>query len=312
MQRIRLIVFPGGFNWPIWVAQARGLFARESLDVEVTHTPGSVYQLSGLIEQRFDLAITLIDNVIAYRSGQGEAPLVGRDLCAFMAADTRVLPTLVTQPGIRRYADLRGRTLSVDALTTGYAFVLLAMLEHGGLTPADYQLERVGGAEERYRAMQAGRHAGCLLNSPFERLLEAQGFTLLDHAADALGRYQGQVLAGRRQWAEANAQATTGFIRAFLIAVKWLYDPAHQAEAFDIFRRQMPSASNDAPSTAWRVLFDAELGFPRNGEIDTAALDTVIELRQKYGAPPVVLGPARDYYDSAYLDAARRQLGEVR
>src|SRR6266550_4511621 len=37
---VNVIVFPGGFNWPIWVAQERGLFAARGIEVAVTETPG--------------------------------------------------------------------------------------------------------------------------------------------------------------------------------------------------------------------------------------------------------------------------------
>jgi len=30
-ETLRVIVFPGGFNWPIWAAQGKGFFAREGL-----------------------------------------------------------------------------------------------------------------------------------------------------------------------------------------------------------------------------------------------------------------------------------------
>jgi hypothetical protein len=39
----------------------------------------------------------------------------------FMGGDNGFL-SLVTQPDIKSYGDLKGKTLSVDALTTGYAF----------------------------------------------------------------------------------------------------------------------------------------------------------------------------------------------
>ena len=35
-QTVNLIVFPGGFNWPVWVAQEKGLFAKHGIDVKVT------------------------------------------------------------------------------------------------------------------------------------------------------------------------------------------------------------------------------------------------------------------------------------
>jgi ABC-type nitrate/sulfonate/bicarbonate transport system substrate-binding protein len=304
-QRVRLIVFPGGFNWPVWVAQAKGWFAREGIDLEVTPTPGSVFQLTGLIEGRFDIAITLIDNVIAYRSGQGEAPVTGPDLFAFMAADTRVLPTLVTLPEIRSYADLRGKSLTVDAMTTGYAFVLRAMLEHGGLRGGEYTLDSIGGAQQRYDDLLARRHAGCLLNSPLEGLLIAQGFNALDTAANVVGRYQGQVGAARRSWAVAHPSLVRGFARAFLDAVTWLYDEGNRAEANAIFRANVRGADDAAADTARKVLFNDVNGMPADGHIDAEAVANVIALRAKFGSPPKALEMPRDYYDETYLAAGK-------
>ncbi|HKC45802.1 MAG TPA: ABC transporter substrate-binding protein, partial [Burkholderiales bacterium] len=160
---VNLIVFPGGFNWPIWVAQEKGLFARNGVAPKLTPTPGSAFQLTGLIEGKFDIAMTAIDNLIAYREGQGEAKIEGPDLIAFMGADTGFL-RLVTVPEVKSFADLRGKTLSVDARTTGYAFVLIEVLERSGLKePADYSLERAGGVLQRFQALMEKKHAGTLL-----------------------------------------------------------------------------------------------------------------------------------------------------
>ena len=49
---INLMVFSGAFNWPVWVAQDRGLFARNRLTVNVSETPGSVVQWTSLAEGR--------------------------------------------------------------------------------------------------------------------------------------------------------------------------------------------------------------------------------------------------------------------
>src|SRR5690242_15115748 len=74
---LRLIVFPGGFNWPIWAAQEKGFFAAEGLDVQLTPTPSSVFQLQNLIEGKFDIGVTAFDNVVAYQEGQGETAVAG-------------------------------------------------------------------------------------------------------------------------------------------------------------------------------------------------------------------------------------------
>lgn len=301
MKSVRLIVFPGAFNWPVWVASSRGLFAAEGVEVAVSQTPGSVFQLTGLIDGAFDLGITLVDNVVAYREGQGEVPAVGEDLAAFMACDTRVFPSLITLPEVRSYADLRGRSLSVDARTTGYALVLQAMLERGGLAPGDYRIESVGGVLQRFEALLAGRQAGALFNSPFESLLQARGFNLLDTAISVLGSYQGQVVAGRRSWAAANRATLTGFLRALRRAIAWLYDPANRAEAFAIHDANLPGAAPGSNAVAYATLFHPRDGFPRGGELDLAGLSKVIELRARFGTPRRRLGGPMDYYDPSYL-----------
>ncbi|HKV43373.1 MAG TPA: ABC transporter substrate-binding protein [bacterium] len=128
-------MFPGGFNLPLWVAQEKGYLAHRALAVQLTPTPSSVFQLTHLIAGEFDIAMTAMDNVMAYDEGQGEVVAPGRpDLFAFMGGDSGFL-RLIVKPEIQTYADLRGKTLSVDALSTGYAFVLRKMLEVNGLGP---------------------------------------------------------------------------------------------------------------------------------------------------------------------------------
>ncbi len=98
-QPVSVIVFPGGFNWPIWIAQEKGYFASGGIEVNLTNTPNSVFQLTNLIDGKFDIAITAIDNVIAYMEGQGEAPTQSKpDLTVFMGGDNRKGPHQVFPP----------------------------------------------------------------------------------------------------------------------------------------------------------------------------------------------------------------------
>jgi len=50
LEPVSVIVFPGGFNWPLWVAQEKGYFAKGGIEVKLTPTPNSVFQLTNLIE----------------------------------------------------------------------------------------------------------------------------------------------------------------------------------------------------------------------------------------------------------------------
>ena len=191
-------------------------------------------------------------------------------------------------------------------MTTGYAFVLLALLEKGGLVAGDYTLERVGGVQQRYQGLLDGKHAGSLFISPFETLLKARGCNVLDTAISVLGAYQGHVAAARRGWVDTHRETMAGFVRAFIDGVSWLYDPANRAEALAIFCRHTPHADQDTAAGAHAILFHPANGFPRDGVIDFEGARKVIELRARYGKPVTALGQPSDYFDRSYVDAVQR------
>ena len=304
---VSLIVFPGGFNWPVWVAYDRGAFERRGIAVDVVTTPGSVFQWTKLMQREAQVAITLMDNVIAYREGQGAPGVVVDDAVALMGLDTRSMPTLVTAPDIRSYADLRGKLLAVDALTTGNALVLIGMLEAAGLTRDDYRLQQVGGVAQRFEGLRRGAFAASLFNAPLDAQLVAVGFNPLDSANSLLRRFQGHVVAVRSEWACSNRPLVVGFLRGLLDALAWLYEPRNRDEAFAIFERNMPGAGAGAAETAYGVLFDATSGFPRNGAIDVEGVAQVLALRSNYGRPKRTLREASAYCDATFLaEAARR------
>jgi ABC-type nitrate/sulfonate/bicarbonate transport system substrate-binding protein len=303
---VNVIVFPGGFNWPIWVAQEKGFFAKHGIAPGITPTPSSAFQLQNLIEGKFDIAMTAIDNLVAYREGQGEAKVDGPDLIAFMGGDNGFL-RLVTVPEVKSFNDLRGKTLSVDALTTGYAFVLLELMERNGLVlNRDYRTERAGGVLQRFNALMEKKHAGTMLISPFEVQAEAKGFNRLANAADVLGSYQGLVGGARKSWADANRDIVIGYIRAFAEAVEWLYAPQNRSEAIAIFRKNLPQAAEQAANTAYDVLLSPKEGFQRRAQIDLKGVETVLRLRSKYGQPQKALTDPRRYYDDSFYRAAMR------
>ncbi len=304
---LRVIVFPGGFNWPIWVAEEQGFFAANKVAVGVTPTPSSVFQLTGLIDGRFDIAETAIDNIIAYDEGQGEAAVEGTpDLVAIMGGDNGFLH-LVAVPDVKTYAELKGRQLTVDALTTGYAFVLEDMLRRAGLGPTDYSLVKAGGVLERFDDLMSRKHAGTLLLSPFEVLAEAKGFHDLGAAIDQFGHYQGLVAAVRRSWAKDHGPELVGYIRAYRQALDWLFDPANKEAAIAILRAHIPTMSAPLAEASYGILLNPTRGFARDAGIDLAGVQTVLRLRSEYGRPQKTLDDPGKYLDLSYYEAASKR-----
>ena len=304
-QPVSVIVFPGGFNWPIWIAQDKGYFARGGIEVNLTNTPNSVFQLTNLIDGKFDIAITAIDNVIAYMEGQGEAPTQEKpDLTVFMGGDNGFL-SLVTVPDVKTYADLKGRTVSVDARTTGYAFVLFDLLKRNGLTESDYKVEKAGGVLQRWDALKEKKQDGTLLLTPFEFVAKANGFNVLQYAIDVYGNYQGLVGSARRGWAAQNPQKVQSFIKGFASGVDFLLDPRNKAEAIEILRKHLPQMSQPLAEQSYAYMAGAQ-GFTPKAKLDLAGVKKVLDLRSEYGDPKKLLSDPSKYYDPQYYDAAMK------
>ena len=201
---IELICFPGAPNLPIFVSQEKGCFEEAGVTVNLTTTPSSVYQAEHMIDGTFQIAGTAFDNVVAYREGQGVfKPETEPDLFAFMGA-TQVALALITAPDVKTHDDIKGRKLALDALSTGFAFILYEMLGRGGLSPDDYEMVAVGATPKRWESVRDGETAGTLVLEPFTSIAEAQGFNVLDISTDLFDCYQGGSFAASRAWAAAN------------------------------------------------------------------------------------------------------------
>lgn len=301
---LEVIVFPGGFNWPLWAGTDKGFFAAEGLELKITNTPGSVFQMQGISAGKFDIGMSTIDNVIAYDEGQGEASLPAPpEFFAFMGGQIGAV-RLVAQPDITSIAQLKGKGLAVDAVTTGYAFVLRKLLQKGGLGPSDYHLDEVGATSMRAQALMQGKTAATILTSPLEILPESKGYKRLANATEAIGPYQAIVGVARRSWAHDNADALTGYIRAYVKSLDWLADPAHRSEAVAIYRKHIPAASEEGAGKAWDVMLASGEGFEKKAKIDRAGVQTVLSLRREFGRAGATLGDPGKYIDETYYDKA--------
>jgi ABC-type nitrate/sulfonate/bicarbonate transport system substrate-binding protein len=303
---LRVIAFPGGANLPLWIAEDRGLFAREHLIVKLTPTPNSVVLVRSLADDEEDIALAAFDNVVAYQEGQGEVNLsTVPDLFAFMGFSHGTV-RLVVNPDIKDYEDLRGKTLAVDAVATGYSLVLRKLLQSGGLKEGDYRLESIGSTAARAQALMENKFAGTILTTPLEITPESRGYRRLANAIDVLGPYQTIVGVTRRSWALGNHDALVGFIRASSEAIDWLFESRNRAEAVAIYRRHLPNVAADDAQRHVAALLGKREGFTRGGAFDSQGMMTVLRIRSEFGLPAKTLTDPARYVDESYQKAARR------
>lgn len=277
------------------------MFAREDLAVELLTTTGSMAQMTGLAAGEFDIAITAFDNVVAYVEGQGEAPIGAQpEFFAFMGSDDSFL-ALVARPEISRIAELRGHSLSVDAATTGYAFVLFDTLERAGLEQAGYAIRKVGGMAQRFDDLCRGGSAATLLSAPYDLIAERAGLRVLERLEPP---YQGNVATARRSWAETQPRLVARFVRAYVAALRWLAKSTNRGVACDILMRHVPGMTPELALASHALMLRNDGGFSRDGRIDPDGAARVLRLRSRYAAAHQKSHEARKYSDMRYWQLA--------
>ena len=289
LTKIGLITF--GESAAIALARAGGLFEAQGLEVEVTRTPSSTEQMRGLIQDRWQIASTAFDNVLAWSEREGP------EVVAVARASAGVNLPVYVRPEIQTWDDLRGKALAVDAVDTAYGLVLRRMLqEHGLELDRDYTFVPAGATGYRLESMEKGETFAGVLNPPWNARAEEAGMRLFARHSDVVPGYPGGVFAVSRPWGEANRGIVVGFLRALLDAARWAADPSRQSAAASL----IASASDITEERAARTLNDVPDLRP---EPESFAIP--LEIRLRFNLTPPHGPDIASYLDHSYLEEAQ-------
>ena len=291
--KLAVIVFPGVQNLPMFAAQAKGFLAKRGLAVDLKFTPNSEELRNGLAEGRYQIAHAGIDNAFAMKD---KAKV---DTVVVLGGDDS-FNRLIVQPEIKSLADIKGKTVAVDAVNTAYAFQLYEMLRQKGLNKGDYEVKSVGGTGQRLDAMTKDKtYAAAIMNPPFSIRAEKAGLKAIDTTAAALGAYQGTGVFVLRSWGAANADTLVKYVQAYIEGLRWMLEPKNKAEAVALLAERLKLPQDIAAQA-----YDATLkGFNPDGALDMDGVKNVLKLRAQFeGGTPADPGK---YIDLSYYQKAK-------
>lgn len=274
---VRVIAFPGAPNLPVFAALAHGWFADRGLDVSLELTPSSVVQAERTAAGEFDVVFTAFDNVLAYARGGHVDP----GYVTVMGA-TQLEISLVAAPSIPTLPDLVGRPIALDALDTGFAFVLYEMLRRSDVDASRCRFDPVGATPHRWAAVRDGSHVATLTIEPFTSIARAAGFHVLGSSTDLFDEYQGGVVATRRNVLGTRGDAIGLFIDGYLDGLSWVLAPENRGEVARLLRSRMDIAEGIVDTVLDAVLAPGS-GLTPHGRLLDAGVATVMELRSRYG-----------------------------
>ena len=299
---LRIITFSGATNLPLWIAQDKGLYAKEGLNVTHAITSGSTAEVKDLYDGKYDLMSSAFDNIVAYAEGQSDNPLPGPFDLVAVAGVHSGLNSVMVRPGIDGFAGIKGQKAAVDAAKSGYAIVLYQILRKHGLTfGTDYTPLAVGSTAKRFAALEDKSAAVAMIDTPTDIEAQKKGYTLLADATTEIGAYQGSAIVVRRPWAAAHESELAAFLRANSAAVDYIY--ANRNEAIADLKSHVKNLSDDEIGALYDRITGPG-GLNKHGEINLPGVDVVLKLRATYVEPKKEMGPASKYVDVDYMKRA--------
>jgi ABC-type nitrate/sulfonate/bicarbonate transport system substrate-binding protein len=298
---LRVNAFPNAKALPLHAGIANGVFEKRGLKVELHLTENSRSQRDGLASGKFDIVHSAVDNALAMIG-------VGKHDVVIVAGGDSGMNEFFVQPEIKSFADLRGRTLVVDAPDTAYALqAKKILLQHGLRAGVDYTIKPVGAGVFRFKAMaESKENAAAILNLPFTVQAEQLGMRSLGRTTDLLGPYQAAGAFVMRPWAVENGETLERYLAAYIEAVRWVRDAANHAPSIALLTDKLKISPRAAERT-YELLMDPGFGFTPDAKLDLEGFNNVLAMRAEVeGGQPA--SPQR-YLDLGVYDRAMRRIG---
>jgi ABC-type nitrate/sulfonate/bicarbonate transport system substrate-binding protein len=284
-------------HWPYLIAEQEGMLQKEGIEIKRVLGGTTTATSQALVAGSTDMAQMNFVQLLS-------ANMAGADLIA-IAADTLVpIYALVVHPSIKSYAELKGKRLAVASPTDPLNYVMARMLAANGLAAGDYEMIGLGGTPTRLAAVEKGGVAGALVNQPSDFKAIASGLRSLGYSTDYVDNFQYTVTGVRRDWAQKNRPLVVRFLRAFVRACEFFYDPKNKQAAVRALMDKAKADRDDAEKT-YKLFYETKKSIPRDGAVDLQGARIVAERWKEFGLqkPPP---PVDSAIDMSYLAEARK------
>ena len=275
---------------PHVVAEHKGFFTQENLQVRFHETTYAPDHNKGMAEGRWDFTLSSADTMIA-RTTTDDV-----DYLLFMQAEEGLSACLIGQPGVDSIDKLRGKLLAGDPGDSNLDLIRKKILRTHGMDDTDYDIEIIGSSPVRLEAFLQGRVAAAMLTPPASDKALAAGGVLLANSEDYVPGWPLTCGWGLRRWLLEHRALTVRFIRAWVAATDWLLRSENHDETIALMMEKEKLSRAAAENAYGKVVPKAR--------INPAALQGVIELRKEMGVCQPPFAPPEKFYDASYWSEA--------
>ena len=201
---------------PLWVAQEKGLLAKQGLLVESIFFGAGPPAMQALVAGDLDIVVTSAPNVVNPRLGGVDAVMILSIIPTFI--DHIISAANITSP-----EQLKGKIGSVNRFGSISEMGLRLSLRRLGIDPdKDVRIVPAGGNPERLAAISKGISQFTIMNEPFIKEAERLGFRDLVNMATLKIPLHGNGIVTREAIIKAKRPVVAKFARAITEAIHYI------------------------------------------------------------------------------------------
>jgi ABC-type nitrate/sulfonate/bicarbonate transport system substrate-binding protein len=286
---------------PLYTAQRQGFLEQEGIALEIVPLPGVEHMVNAVEKGDVDVTHTATPYLIQAVLDRGF------DTVAVIGGPANTVYSLIAQPGITSFADLKGKTVGVSLPADTISISTRLLLAKHGLTEPAFATKELVGTPVRSKCLTEGACAAVPLGQPEDILFQRKGFTKLGDSGEVIPELQFNVIAARRAWAAAHKDTMVRLARAFAATYRFMAEPKNR-EAVVAIMAETTNAPADVARDILAFYYEPYRGvMPRQAEISMAGMAKVIALLGESGGIAAPLPPAERFVDLTYLQAAGAQ-----
>jgi NitT/TauT family transport system substrate-binding protein len=201
---------------PLWVAQERGLFAKQGLAVESIFFGAGPPAMQALVAGDLDIVVTSAPNVVNPRLG-------GADFVMIMSIIPTFIDHIISAGNVTSVEQLKGKTGSVNRAGSISDMGMRLSLKRLGIDPEkDVKIVSVGGNPERLASISKGITHFTIMNEPFIKEAERLGFRDLVNMATLKIPLHGNGVVTREATIKTKRPMVSRFARAMTEGIYYI------------------------------------------------------------------------------------------
>jgi NitT/TauT family transport system substrate-binding protein len=221
-------------NTPLWVAKDKKIFEKYGLDVQLIFVGGGSLVAQMLAAGEIQVAAGAPAALVSLIAG-------GEKIVMFLGLSNTSPFTLVTQPSIKKAADLVGKKLGTARFGGSSHISALIALEHLGLNVKrdNIAILQTGLDPERMAALEAkGLDAAMLQRLP-TKIMVGKGYTPLLNLNQAKVPYQNTVLAAKKDFVSARSKVAENFTRAVVEGYGYVFNKENKQAVKEVIAKNL-------------------------------------------------------------------------